>query len=151
MELAHSPLHRLEHTLHPYVTYAVLPMFAFMNAGVTVSTGGVDTVTLGVFLGLLLGKPLGVVGAAWLAVRVGLAALPKGVNWPLLCGVGLLSGIGFTVSLFVSNLAFEDAALQAQAKLGVLAGTVLAAVLGVLWLLVCTARQRASSVETRVR
>lgn len=138
LERAQSPLHRLEHSLHPSVTYAVLPLFAFMNAGVSVSAAGVGTVTLGVFLGLLLGKPLGVVGAAWLAVRMGLAALPERVNWPLLWGVGLLAGIGFTVSLFVSNLAFDAAALQAQAKLGVLAGTVLSAVVGVLWLLVCT-------------
>lgn len=141
MEQAQSPLHRLEHTLHPYVTYAVLPVFAFMNAGVPVSAGGVGAVTLGTVLGLLLGKPLGVIGAAWLAV------LPERVNWPLLSGVGFLAGIGFTVSLFVSNLAFEDAALLTQAKLGVLIGTMASAVLGSVWLAVALGRQGKPEAE----
>ena len=134
-EDAQSPLHRLEHLLQPYVTYAILPVFAFMNAGVNVSASGLGAVTLGTFAGLVIGKPLGVVGAAWLAVRFRLASLPDQVNWALLTGVGFLAGIGFTVSLFVSNLAFEDAALISQAKLGVLAGTALSAIFGVAWLL----------------
>lgn len=135
LELAQSPLHRLEYLLHPYVTYAVLPLFAFMNAGVALTGAGLGRVTLGVVAGLVLGKPLGVLGASWLAVRSGLAHLPEGVNWPLMSGVGLLTGIGFTVSLFVTNLAFADAALLSEAKLGVLAGTLVSAVLGFVWLL----------------
>lgn len=129
------------------MTYAVLPVFAFMNAGVPVSAGGVGAVTLGTVLGLLLGKPLGVIGAAWLAVRTGLAVLPERVNWPLLSGVGFLAGIGFTVSLFVSNLAFEDAALLTQAKLGVLIGTMASAVLGSVWLAVALGRQGKPEAE----
>lgn len=142
LERAQSPLHRLEHMLHPYVTYAILPLFAFMNAGVAVGGATLGTVTLGVAAGLLLGKPLGVLGGAWLAVRAGLAALPEGVGWPLLSGAGMLAGIGFTVSLFVANLAFVDAALLTQAKLGVLLGTLCSAALGVTWLLLHTRRAR---------
>jgi NhaA family Na+:H+ antiporter len=140
LERAQSPLHRLEHLLHPYVTYAVLPLFAFMNAGVAIGGATLGTVTLGVVAGLVLGKPLGVLGGAWLAVRAGLAVLPAGVNWSLLAGAGMLAGIGFTVSLFVSNLAFADAALLTGAKLGVLIGTLCSAVLGVTWLLLKTQR-----------
>lgn len=140
LERAQSPLHRLEHLLHPYVTYAILPLFAFVNAGVAVGGTTLGTVTLGVVAGLVLGKPLGVLGGAWLAVRAGLAALPSGVNWSLLVGAGMLAGIGFTVSLFVANLAFADAALLAGAKLGVLIGTLCSAALGVAWLLLQTRR-----------
>ena len=140
LERAQSPLHRLEHLLHPYVTYAVLPLFAFMNAGVAVGGAALGTVTLGVVAGLVLGKPLGVLGGAWLAVRAGLAALPVGVNWSLLAGAGMLAGIGFTVSLFVANLAFADATLLIGAKLGVLIGTLCSALLGVAWLLLKTRR-----------
>ncbi len=135
LERSQSPLHRLEHAIHPFVTYAVLPAFALMNAGVYLGGGGLGTVSLGVLLGLLLGKPLGVVGGAWLAVRLGVAALPQRVSWSQMAGAGLLAGIGFTMSLFVSNLAFDDAALLTQAKLGVLLASVLAAVLGAGWLM----------------
>ncbi|AWN23301.1 Na+/H+ antiporter NhaA [Deinococcus irradiatisoli] len=129
LERAQSPLHRLEHAIHPFVTYAVLPAFALMNAGVALG-GGLGTVSLGILLGLLLGKPLGVVGGAWLAVRLGLAALPQRVHWGHMAGAGLLAGIGFTMSLFVTNLAFEGSALLTQAKLGVLLASLIAAVLG---------------------
>jgi Na+:H+ antiporter, NhaA family len=134
LERAQSPLHRLEHALHPFVTFVVLPVFALTNAGVALAAGGLGSVSLGIMAGLLLGKPLGVVGGAWLAVRLGLAALPRQVTWPHLIGAGLLSGIGFTMSLFVSNLAFRDGELLTQAKLGILGASVLAAVLGALWL-----------------
>ncbi|UBV44823.1 Na+/H+ antiporter NhaA (plasmid) [Deinococcus taeanensis] len=135
LERAQSPLHRLEHALHPFVTFLVLPVFALVNAGVTVTSGGLGAVSLGVILGLLVGKPLGVVGGAWLAVRAGVASLPRRVTWMHMVGAGLLAGIGFTMSLFVSNLAFEDAALLTQAKLGVLLASVLAATLGAAWLM----------------
>ncbi|TSA86695.1 Na+/H+ antiporter NhaA [Deinococcus detaillensis] len=137
LERSQSPLHRLEHAIHPFVTYAVLPAFALMNAGVAIGGGaGLGVVSLGVLLGLLLGKPLGVVGFAWLAVRFKLAALPDRVHWGHMVGAGLLAGIGFTMSLFVSNLAFGNEALLTQAKLGVLLASVLAAILGAGWLLV---------------
>ncbi|ADV68580.1 Na+/H+ antiporter NhaA [Deinococcus maricopensis] len=143
LERAQSPLHRLEHALHPVVTYAVLPLFALMNAGVSVGSGGLGVVSFGVLLGLVLGKPLGVVGGAWLATRAGVAALPRHVTWTHMVGAGLLAGVGFTMSLFVANLAFDDAALLTQAKLGVLGASVAAALLGAVWLLRTTRAQAA--------
>ncbi|ACO47399.1 Na+/H+ antiporter NhaA [Deinococcus deserti] len=136
LERSQSPLHRMEHALHPFVTFAVLPIFALVNAGVSVSGAGFGAISYGVMLGLLLGKPLGVVGGAWLAVRSGVASLPRRVTWFHMVGAGILAGIGFTMSLFVSNLAFEDVALLTQAKLGVLMASVLAAALGAGWLVV---------------
>ncbi|GAA5512456.1 Na(+)/H(+) antiporter NhaA [Deinococcus carri] len=144
LERSQSPLHRLEHALQPVVTFLVLPVFALVNAGVPVAAGGFGTVSLGVLLGLVLGKPLGVVGGAWLAVRAGVASLPRQVGWRHMVGAGLLAGVGFTMSLFVSNLAFGDAALLPQAKLGVLTASVLAAVLGATWLLLVARRGRAA-------
>lgn len=151
LERAQSPLHRLEHALHPLVTFAVLPVFALMNAGVTVTAGGLGTVSLGVVLGLLLGKPLGVVGGAWLAVRLGVASLPRRVTWPQMVGAGILAGIGFTMSLFVSTLAFEGGALLTQAKLGILIASVLAAVLGAGWLLVVSRTPRIEGRPAQAR
>lgn len=157
IERAQSPLHRLEHALHPVVTYVVLPVFALMNAGVAVSTGGLSVVSYGVLLGLVVGKPLGVVGGAWLAVRAGVASLPRAVNWRHMIGAGLLAGIGFTMSLFVSNLAFTDTGLLTEAKIGVLCASVLAAVLGAGWLLLTSPAQainrkpeNTGATETRV-
>lgn len=99
------------------------------------AAGGFSVVSLGVLLGLVPGKPLGVVVGAWLAVRLGVASLPRRVTWSHIVGAGLLAGIGFTVSLSVSNLAFADEELLTQAKLGVLAASLLAAALGSAWLL----------------
>lgn len=130
---AQSPLHRLEHALHPWSTYLIMPIFAFFNAGVTLSGAGLGAVGMGAFLGLLLGKPLGILLVCWLAVRLGIAVLPAGVNWPMILGAGFLGGIGFTMSLFVAALGFADApALLDQAKLGVLASSVVAAIIGLL-------------------
>jgi Na+:H+ antiporter, NhaA family len=135
---AQSPLHRLEHNLQPFVTYMVLPVFAFLNAGVSLAGAGVSMVTAGVFFGLLLGKPLGILAACWLAVRLGIAALPNNVGWPLMAGAAMLAAIGFTMALFIGNLAFTDATLLDQAKIGVLAASVLAALLGAGFLLLVT-------------
>ncbi|WP_276957083.1 Na+/H+ antiporter NhaA [Allomeiothermus silvanus] len=130
---AQSPLHRLEHALHPWSTYLIMPVFAFFNAGVTLSGAGLGAVGMGAFLGLLLGKPLGILLVCWLAVRLGIAVLPAGVNWPMILGAGFLGGIGFTMSLFVAALGFANApALLDQAKLGVLASSVVAAIIGLL-------------------
>jgi NhaA family Na+:H+ antiporter len=131
LERAQSPLHRLEHLLHPWATYFILPVFAFFNAGVNVSGAGFGPVGLGAFLGLLLGKPLGIFLICWLAVRLRIAALPAGVSWPMLLGAGFLGGIGFTMSLFVAALAFADKGLLDQAKIGVLSSSVVAAIIGV--------------------
>jgi NhaA family Na+:H+ antiporter len=129
-----SPLHRLEHGLSPWVAFLIVPVFGFANAGV--SFGGMSLgvllqpVTLGVAVGLFLGKQVGVFGAAALAIRFRLANLPVGASWPQLYGVALLCGIGFTMSLFIGLLAFPDPALQDEVKVGVLAGSLLSALCG---------------------
>ncbi|MBA2626287.1 MAG: Na+/H+ antiporter NhaA [Acidimicrobiia bacterium] len=130
-----SPLARLEHSLHPWTSFVVLPVFALANAGVDLggrSVGDVvgDRVSLGVIAGLVLGKPLGVLLAAVVAVFVLRLALPDGVRWRHLAGIGLLAGIGFTVSIFITGLAFDEPALDDAAKLGILAASVLAGGLG---------------------
>jgi NhaA family Na+:H+ antiporter len=139
-----APMQRMEHALHPWVAFAILPLFALANAGVDLSgdLGGMfrESVTLGVLLGLLLGKPLGITVAAWLAVRTGLAAMPAGVSWRQIIGVGWLGGIGFTMALFIAGLAFGDGAELAMAKLGIFSASVLAGLIG--WLLLRTAPGR---------
>ncbi|MGQ3115296.1 MAG: Na+/H+ antiporter NhaA [Hydrogenophaga sp.] len=133
-----APVTRVQRALHPWVAYAVMPLFALANAGVTLdgvdlASGSAQAVTLGVVLALVLGKPLGVLGASWLAVRLGLCRLPDGVTWSGVGLVGLLAGIGFTMSIFIATLAFDDAQLLGAAKLGVLLASLLAAVLGLSW------------------
>jgi len=134
-----SPLYALEQALHPWGTFLVMPVFALANAGVVFS-GGIrdnlsDPVTLGVALGLLLGKPIGIGLAAWLAVKIRLASLPPGVSWNGVHGAAWLGGIGFTMSLFIAALAFPDQELLASAKFGVLAGSLFASIAGCLVLL----------------
>ncbi len=130
-----SPLQSLEDNLHNLVNYIILPLFAFVNAGVVFSSGegeAIGTVTIAVALGLLLGKFVGIFSFTWLAVKSKLVPMPSGMNWMNLSGVALLGGIGFTVSLFIANLSFgsTNPVLLNQAKLGVLAGTVIAGFLG---------------------
>ena len=134
-DAAGSALHRLENALHPWVSFLVLPVFGFANAGVALAGFGVadllQPVTLGCALGLFVGKQIGVFGSVWLAVKLGLARRPAGTSWPQLYGMALLCGIGFTMSLFIGLLAFGDAgALQDQTKIGVLAGSLLSAIAG---------------------
>ncbi|KPD32506.1 sodium:proton antiporter [Thermus scotoductus] len=131
VEEAQSPLHRLEHTLHPWVAFGVLPVFAFFNAGVALQGLEFGSVAWGISLGLLLGKPLGIFFASWLALRLGLGALPEGVNLKSIVGVGFLAGIGFTMALFIAGLAFEGGMLD-QAKVGVLSASLVAGLVGVL-------------------
>jgi Na+:H+ antiporter, NhaA family len=129
---------RFEHALHPWVTFAILPLFALANAGVPFEGMGADVllhpVTLGIAMGLLAGKLAGVFGFTWLAVRFGFGRLPEQVTWSQLFGVALLTGIGFTMSLFLGALAFSDEGLHGEIRLGVLAGSTCAAIAGVLWL-----------------
>ena len=131
-----SPLRRLENDLHPAVAYAILPLFAFANAGVSlegVTLGSLaEPVPLGIALGLVAGKTAGVYGAVALAVRLGLARLPAGAGWTAMLGVAMLCGIGFTMSLFIASLAFEDApaAYAAQTRLGILSGSLVAGIAG---------------------
>jgi NhaA family Na+:H+ antiporter len=138
-----APLQRLEDRLHPWVGFVIMPVFALANAGVEVNVAAAtDRVSLAVAAGLLVGKPVGIVLFAWLAVRLKLAVLPTGVTWPRLLAAGLLGGIGFTMSLFVGGLAFPDhAELLAAAKTGILLGSGLAAVLGAGVLAVSTRKQ----------
>lgn len=135
-EKGHSLLRHLEHQLHPWVAFLILPTFAFANAGVSFEGVGLasllEPVTLGIALGLLVGKQIGVFLPIWLIVRLGAAPMPTGANWAQLYGVALLCGVGFTMSLFIGGLAFEAAAFEAPVRLGVLGGSVLAAVAGYL-------------------
>ena len=130
------PLKRLEHALHPWVAFGVLPAFAFANAGVSLaglSLGSfLEPLPLGILLGLFLGKQAGILGAVWLGVRAGLCRLPSGVTWLQIYGVALLAGIGFTMSLFIGTLAFADPSYSAGIRLGVLGGSILSATLGYL-------------------
>ncbi len=130
---------RLEHALHPWVTFGIMPLFALANAGASLQDVGLHTFTepvaLGIVLGLFLGKQLGVFAACWLAVRAGLAQLPAGSNWTSLHGVAILTGIGFTMSLFVGALAFPGGEYDTAVRLGVLTGSALSAIVGCAWLL----------------
>lgn len=132
-----SPLQQLEQALHPWVTVVVMPLFALANAGVTLDAdlGAmlINPVALGVILGLLVGKPVGIVLSSWLAIRGGLATLPSGVSWPHLWAVGCLAGIGFTMSLFITGLAFTHGPSLMSAKVGILAASTTAGTIG--WLL----------------
>ncbi len=124
----HSPLKHLEHALHPYVAFAILPVFAFANAGISlqgVSLAGLTSMLpLGVALGLFLGKPLGIFSFSWAAVKLGVAKLPEGINFKHIFAVSVLCGIGFTMSIFISSLAFGQAneAYDTYARLGILMG-----------------------------
>ena len=133
-ETGQSPLHKLEHGLHPWVAYLILPVFAFANAGVDLRGVNLEAlagaVPLGIALGLIIGKQLGVFGLTFMAVKLGLARLPGGVTWMQIYGVACLTGVGFTMSLFIGGLAFETAAQLDQVRLGVLMGSVVSGALG---------------------
>ncbi|NWE16870.1 Na+/H+ antiporter NhaA [Pseudomonas yamanorum] len=131
-----SPLLTLEHALHPWVAYAILPLFAFANAGVSLAGVNLQSFThhvpMGIAAGLLLGKTVGVLGFTWVMVKTGLAALPAGANWGQVLGVAILCGIGFTMSLFVGSLAFLPGSSEyaGMDRMGILTGSILAALIG---------------------
>jgi NhaA family Na+:H+ antiporter len=137
-EQAQAPLQKMEHSLHGWVGFVIMPMFALANAGVVLSAGSLGRnslpVLLGIVLGLTLGKPIGIIVAAWLAVRAGIAELPQGVSWRHMLGTGILAGMGFTMSLFIAALAFTDPDTLATAKLAILLASLLAGVAGLLLL-----------------
>ena len=128
---------RLQHALHPWTGFVIIPLFALANAGVSLGIDGRDVswaVTVGVIAGLVVGKPLGITLFAWAGARLGLLERPAGVSWPEIVGVAALAGIGFTISLFIAGLAFDDPALIDAAKIGILGGSLLASLLGA-WIL----------------
>jgi NhaA family Na+:H+ antiporter len=132
-----SPLERLERFIHPWSSFLVLPIFALANAGISLSGDALESawssdVTIGVFIGLVAGKALGIFGFTWLAVRSGLATLPRTVSWPQLLGVSLLAGIGFTVAIFIAGLAFDAPGMTEHAKTGIFLASLVAGVLGFL-------------------
>ena len=130
----YSPCKNLEHTLHPWVAFAILPIFAFANAGVPFEGMGLhsfaDPLTLGIILGLVIGKQVGIFTVLVLAIKTGLSPMPRDVTWLQLYGVSVLCGIGFTMSLFIGALAFDDLAQQASIRLGVLVASLTSAVIG---------------------
>jgi NhaA family Na+:H+ antiporter len=137
-EKVEAPLQRFEHMLLPWVRLLVMPIFAMANAGVALGTGvaaATSPISLGIVLGLVAGKPIGIFCASWLAVRLRLATLPAKVGWWQILGVGALGGIGFTVSIFIAGLAFDEQALLAVAKMGIFAGSLFAGGVGFLLLL----------------
>lgn len=131
-----SPLLTLEHALHPWVAYAILPLFAFANAGVSLVNASAESFThsvpMGIAIGLLLGKTVGVFGLTWMAIKLRLAALPAGANWGQVFGVAILCGIGFTMSLFVGSLAFPSGVSEyaGEDRMGILTGSLFAALIG---------------------
>jgi NhaA family Na+:H+ antiporter len=131
-----SPLHSLEHNLHPYVIYGIAPIFALANAGIDLSgismSDFLSPLPLGIAAGLFIGKQIGVFGATWLLVKSGIAKLPHGANWMMVWGISMLAGIGFTMSLFIGSLSFEGDAMMNMVRLGVMTGSVLSAVAGYL-------------------
>ncbi|TBR08207.1 MAG: Na+/H+ antiporter NhaA [Lysobacter sp.] len=137
-EIEHSPLEHLEHALHPWVAYAILPLFALANAGLDLRGIGADDLggglPVGVLVGLVLGKPIGIVAAALGMRAAGWSPLPDGMGTRATIGLGILCGIGFTMSLFIASLAYHDAALYEAAVLGVLTASLVAAVAGYGWL-----------------
>jgi NhaA family Na+:H+ antiporter len=141
-----SPLEDLVHYLHPWVSFVIMPIFALANAGVSLkgvdlSVLGKNAIFQGVALGLFLGKPLGIVAFAWLATKMKVAQLPRGVDWGDMLGVGFLGGIGFTMALFVSSLALYPEQ-ELFSKTGILVGSALAALLGSVTLVIAFRKNR---------
>jgi len=143
------PVVRVQMALHPWVAFGIMPVFALANAGVTLK--GIDLsladphwVMVGVAVALVLGKPLGVISVSWIVVRLGWCRLPPGVSWDGIGLIGMLAGIGFTMSIFIAMLAFEDETLLSAAKLGVLVGSLVAALIGLAWGAVCRLENKAA-------
>ncbi len=139
---AESPLQQLEHNLHPVVMYFIMPVFAFANAGVVFTNSGIPlwehSVSLGIILGLIIGKFTGISLFSWLACKTGIAELPKEISWSMMMGTALLGGVGFTMSLFIAGLAFHDPALLDLTKISILFASAIAGTGGYLWLRAAT-------------
>ena len=146
-EKGESLLEQVEHALKPWVSYAIVPVFAFANAGVPLVGASLSTlvapIPLGIVAGLFIGKQLGVFGAAMAAIRMGIAKLPEGASIGQFYGVAILTGIGFTMSLFIGTLAFDDENLMSQVRLGVLEASILSGLLACLVIIVARGRSPA--------
>lgn len=144
----HTLLEELEHALHPWVAYGILPLFAFANSGVSFAGMGLanffEPVMLGIALGLFFGKQLGIFGSLWLTIKLKLADMPKDTSWPQLYGVSAVAGIGFTMSLFIGSLAFAHDAFNPQIRLGVLTGSIASAIVGYILLRLASAGEMSS-------
>ena len=152
-ENVQAPLQKLEHTLHLPVNFLIMPIFVFANAGVAISLSGLEgdnlMVVLGIIFGLVLGKPIGIFGASWLAIRLGISSLPKGVSMTQLFGVAMLGGIGFTMSLFIASLGFgEGPPLLEGAKLAILCASLVAGTGGFIFLSVVKGPDVSSDLAT---
>ena len=139
-----TPLHRMEHVLHPWAAFVIIPIFALANAGIPVHGGVMENlanpVSLGIILGLFVGKPLGIILLCYLACKIGIASLPNGVSWRHIFGAGALAGIGFTMAIFIANLAFKNSSSDLEhAKLAILVASAISAILGAVLLLTCKA------------
>jgi Na+:H+ antiporter, NhaA family len=152
-EAAQAPLHRIEHALHGFVIFGIMPLFALANAGValqgSIGDAVANRVTMGIVLGLVIGKPIGIVLFSWLAVKLKFAELPNEIGWAGIHAVSWLGGIGFTMSLFVTMLAFTDESVIDQAKFGILAASLIAGAVGwtMLWRLYVHRRQPATQFD----
>jgi NhaA family Na+:H+ antiporter len=148
----HAPLRRVEREIQPWVSFVVIPLFAFFNSGVTVDESAFDRLlapeSMGIILGLFLGKPIGIFVIAWVAVRLGTGRLPRGVTWTHVCGAAVVAGIGFTMSLFVAALAFPDPQMLANAKLAVLTASLISASAGFMVLHTATRRSASAAVAS---
>ncbi|MDX3966913.1 MAG: Na+/H+ antiporter NhaA [Bradyrhizobium sp.] len=148
----HTPLRRVEREVEPWVSFVVIPLFAFFNSGVTVDESAFDRLlapeSMGIILGLFLGKPIGIFVIAWVAVRLGAGRLPRGVTWTHVCGAAIVAGIGFTMSLFVAALAFPDPQMLANAKLAVLTASLISASVGLMVLHTATRRSASAAVAS---
>ena len=136
VQMVESPLHRIEHELQPWISFLVMPLFALANAGVDVTHNIVGAakhpLSYGILFGLFAGKPAGIFLFSWVAARTGLATVPDGVSWPQILGAAWLCGIGFTMSLFIAGLAFEDETLLSVSKIAILAASLVSGIAGCL-------------------
>lgn len=150
LEMVESPLHRIERYLHPWVSFLIMPLFAFANSGVrflgSVASAARHPMSLGIIVGLFVGKPLGIWLFARLSVKSGLAAAPVGLSWDALFGAAWLCGLGFTMSLFIATLAFNDEISRDMSKIGILAGSLASGICASLYLLRQSARERQSPI-----
>ncbi|WP_192821824.1 Na+/H+ antiporter NhaA [Rufibacter sp. LB8] len=146
-----SPLEKLEHALTKPVNFLIMPIFALANTNIRFEEGMVEGIFnplgLGVILGLCVGKPVGILLSSWLAVKLKISVLPQGVNWPMVVGLGLLAGIGFTMSIFIALLSFSDPAYHTEAKFCILVASVASGVLGYITLRVVANKQAAASLR----